>query len=105
MLAERRRLALIGTQRREAALCLQDHWVCSRRKGRGGLRVGSKEKAGFTRGWSGDEEEGRGRWPGVKGRAGSGADCGLSKMMMKHLKESDMTSGSRAKSQRSVAGL
>lgn len=51
-------------------MCLQDHWVHAKRKGRGGLRVGRKEKAGFTSGWSEDEEEGRGRWPGVRGRAG-----------------------------------
>lgn len=72
MLAERRRLALIGTQRRGATLCLQEHWVHAKRKGRGGLRVGSKEKAGFTSRCSEDEKEGRGRWPGVKGRAGWG---------------------------------
>lgn len=68
MLAERR-LALIGMQRREATLCLQDNWVQAKRKGRGGPRVGSKEKVGFTGGWSEDEEEGRGRWHGVS-RAG-----------------------------------
>lgn len=45
-----RTLALIGRQRREGALCLQDNWVQAERKRRGGLRVESKEKAGFIQG-------------------------------------------------------
>lgn len=50
MLAERRTLALIGTQRREALLCLQDSWVQAKRKGKRGPRVESKEKACFPGG-------------------------------------------------------
>lgn len=38
-------LALIGMQRREATLCLQDNWVQVERKGRRGPRAEGKEKA------------------------------------------------------------
>lgn len=46
MLAERRVLALIGRQRREAHLCLPDSGVQAKRKGKSGPRVEGKEGAG-----------------------------------------------------------
>lgn len=65
-LAERRGLALLGTQRREATLCLQDNWAQTRRKGRGGPRVGSKEKDEVKM----RKKEGEG--PGVSGAGWGG---------------------------------